>query len=49
MTDEELDSLSQEEIEELIKTSNELNQKAFDYVKRVKDIENDLIEEIKKN
>ncbi|MCF6463849.1 Lon protease family protein [Clostridium sp. Cult1] len=48
MTDEELDSLSQEEIEELIKTSNELNQKAFDYVKRVKDIENNLIEEIKK-
>ena len=48
MTDEELDSLSQEEIQELIKTSNELNQKAFDYVKRVKDIENNLIEEIKK-
>ena len=48
MTDEELDNLSQEEIQELIKTSNELNQKAFDYVKRVKDIENNLIEEIKK-
>ena len=47
MTDQELDNLSQEEIEELMKTSGELNQKAFDYVKRVKNIENDLIKEIK--
>lgn len=47
MTDEELDNLSQEEIEELMKTSSELNQKAFDYVKRVKDVEKDLIKEIK--
>ncbi|MCF6465467.1 Lon protease family protein [Clostridium sp. Cult2] len=47
MTDQELDNLSQEEIEELMKTSGELNQKAFDYVKRVKNVENDLIREIK--
>lgn len=48
MTDDELDDLSEEEIEELMKISNELNQKAFDYVKRVKEVERELVKEIKK-
>lgn len=46
MTDGELDDLSQEEIESLMKRSNELNQKAFDYIKRVKDVENGLVKRI---
>ncbi len=48
MTDDELSELSEEEIESLLESSNELSQKAFDYVKRVKELEKDLKEEIGK-
>ena len=48
MTAEELDELSEEEIENLIELSNELSHKAFDYVKRVKEVEKRLKEEIAK-
>lgn len=48
MTDEELDKLSEEEIENLIELSNDLSQKAFDYIEKVKEIEKDLKGEIEK-
>jgi lon-related putative ATP-dependent protease len=47
MTDEELGELSEEEIENLIELSNELSQKAFDYIEMVKEVEKNLKEEIK--
>ena len=48
MTDEELDKLSEEEIENLIELSNDLSQKAFDYIEKVEEIEKDLKGEIEK-
>ena len=48
MTDEELNTLSEEEIENLMELSNELSQRAYDYVKMVREVEKDLTEEIKK-
>ena len=47
MTDQELNELSQQEIEELMELSNQLGQEAFDYVKKVREVEKDLIDEIK--
>lgn len=48
MTDEELNTLSEEEIESLMELSNELSQKAYDYVKMVREVEKNLTEEIAK-
>ena len=42
MTDKEVEDLSEEEVEKLKESSNELSKKAFDYVKRIREIENDL-------
>lgn len=46
MTDRELDELSEDEIEQLMELSNQLGQEAFDYVKRVREVEKELIEAI---
>ena len=46
MTDKELDELSEEEIEQLMELSNQLGQEAFDYVKKVREVEKELIEAI---
>ncbi|MBU5438494.1 AAA family ATPase [Tissierella sp. MSJ-40] len=46
MTDEEIDNLTDDELEEIKNLSLELSQKAYDYVKRVKEVENNLKEEI---
>ncbi len=46
MTDEELDKLSEEEIQKLVRDSNELNQKSYEYIKRVRELEKNLIKEI---
>lgn len=48
ITDEELNNMSKEEIEALTNTSNELNHKAYDYVRRIKKVENDFNTEMKK-
>lgn len=48
MTDEELDNLSEEEMKKLIKDSNELNQKSYEYIKRVRELEKNMIKEIEK-
>ena len=48
MTDEELNKLSEEEVQNLMKLSNELSQRAYDYVKMVREVEKNLAEEIKK-
>ena len=47
MTDEELEKLPEAEIEELVKTSNELNQKAYDYVQRIKEVEKEYLQAVK--
>ncbi|NLW39656.1 MAG: AAA family ATPase, partial [Tissierellia bacterium] len=47
MTDEELNNLPESEIEELVKISNELNQKAYDYIKRIKEVEDTYLRELK--
>lgn len=47
MTDEELEQLSESKIEELVKTSNQLNQKAYDYVERIKEVEKEYLKEIR--
>ncbi|WP_353093421.1 ATP-binding protein [Tissierella praeacuta] len=48
MTDEELDKLSDEEMDRLGNISIELTQKSYDYIKRIKDIEVKLKNEMKK-
>ena len=48
MTDEELNALSEKEIEALMESSNELSQRAYDYIKMVREVEKNLAEEIKK-
>lgn len=48
MTDKEIENLSEEEVEEIKKSSNELSNKTFDYVQRIRDIENNLKSEMKK-
>ena len=48
MTDEELSKLSEEEIQDLMELSNELSQRAYDYVKMVREVEKSLAEEITK-
>lgn len=48
MTDEELQKLSDKEMERLGNISIELNQKSFDYIKRIKEVEVKLREEINK-
>lgn len=48
MTDEEIDNMSKEELEDLMKASGELNQEAIEYIKKLKEIENELIIEIRK-
>ncbi len=48
MTDEELDMLSDDEMGTLGKTSMELNQKSFDYMKRIKAVEVKMKSEINK-
>ena len=46
MTDEEITNLTDEEIDQLMKKSNELTQKSYEYIKRVKELEKKLITEI---
>ena len=48
MTDKELEKLSEEEMEKLASTSVELTHKSYDYIKRIKDVEIKLLEELKK-
>ena len=48
MTDEELDRLSDEDMDRLGDISIELTQKSYDYIKRIKNIEIKLKNEIKK-
>lgn len=48
MTDEELDKLSDEEMERLGNISIELTQKSYDYIKRIKAVETKLKNEMKK-
>ena len=48
MTDEELDKLSEEEIQNLMKLSNELSQRAYDYVKMASRSRKNFTEEIRK-
>jgi lon-related putative ATP-dependent protease len=48
MTDEEISKLSEEEVDKLMEFSNELSQKAFNYIKRIKKVEKHLKEEIGK-
>lgn len=46
MTDEEIANLSEEEVDQLMEKSNELTQKSYEYIKRVKELEKKLIVEI---
>lgn len=48
MTDEELDKLSDEEMERLGNISIELTQKSYDYIKRIKAVETKLKNEMRK-
>lgn len=48
MTDEEMGRLTEEEIENLGNTSMELTQKSFEYIKRVKSVEEKMKNEIKR-
>lgn len=48
MTDEELDNLSEEEVQKLMNDSNELNQESYEYIKRIRELEKKLIKEIEK-
>lgn len=48
MTDKELDELSDEEMEKLGNISMELTQKSYDHIKRIKNVELKLLEELKK-
>lgn len=48
MTDEEINQLSRDEIENLMEISQELNQRAYDYVKRIREEERQLVGELKK-
>ncbi len=48
MTDEEVEKLSREEVERLGNISVELTQKSFDYIKKIKSVENKLKFEIKR-
>lgn len=46
MTEQELNELSEKEIEELMELSTQLSQKSFDYIKKIKEVEKGLIEAI---
>lgn len=48
MTDEEIEDLSEEEIKIFKNSSNELSKNAFDYVQRIKEVEDNLRDEINK-
>lgn len=48
MTDAEFDKLSEVELEKLKELSNELSKNAYDYVKKIREIENGLRNEIRK-
>lgn len=48
MTDEEINKLSRDEIENLIEISHQLSQRAYEYVKRIKEVEKQLIRELRK-
>ena len=48
MTDAEFDKLSEDELEKLKELSNELGKNAYDYVKKIREIENGLRNEIRK-
>lgn len=48
MTDEEINKLSRDEIEHLMAISEELSQRAYEYVKRIREVEKQLIMELKK-
>lgn len=47
MTDEEIEELSMEEIEYMMEMGQELTQRAYEYVKRIKEVEKELITNIK--
>lgn len=47
LTDEEIQNLTEEDVEKLREQSEELSQKAFEFVKEIREVENDLREEIK--
>lgn len=47
ITDEELNNLSKKEMEDLTNTLNELNQKAYDYIRKIKQVEDEFKAEIK--
>lgn len=48
MTDEEIESLSRDEIEYLLEVGQELSQRAYDYLKRIREVEKQLVVELKK-
>ena len=47
LTDEEIQNLTEEDVEKLREQSEELSQKAFEFVKKIREVESDLREEIK--